>query len=229
MTALLDKNGYYHEYFLRSRPKLAQKITRTKVKGKGARKASSPETEPRFYELPCMEETKPPATSGAASDTSSSAPPVSAPAAVAAAAAPAYVSDASTTESSHRPTPPPSSLGDALNLVINEKPAKLHRQLHENLLLHPNLFGSATTARNLVPIAPAPPAGRNSSGDQQMALKNAANLVNASRGSATAASLFAGNDYNTLLAALKIQAAMPQLQHVDPQPTWFTTPGPSFF
>ena len=54
-----DKGAYYHEYFLRSRPLLAQKIVRTKVKGRGARKASSPDTEPRFYDLPWMkDETK---------------------------------------------------------------------------------------------------------------------------------------------------------------------------
>ena len=52
-----DKGAYYHEYFLRGRPLLAQKIARTKVKGKGARKASSPETEPRLYEFPWMPET----------------------------------------------------------------------------------------------------------------------------------------------------------------------------
>ena len=50
-----DKNAYYHEYFLRGRPLLAQKITRTKVKGRGARKASSPETEPQLYDLPWLE------------------------------------------------------------------------------------------------------------------------------------------------------------------------------
>jgi len=56
-----DKGAYYHEYFLRSRPLLAQKIVRTKVKGRGARKASSPDTEPRFYDLPWMkDETKAP-------------------------------------------------------------------------------------------------------------------------------------------------------------------------
>ena len=55
-----DKNAYYHEYFLRGRPLLATKINRTKVKGKGARKASSPETEPRLYDYPWMQPTKRP-------------------------------------------------------------------------------------------------------------------------------------------------------------------------
>lgn len=62
LTQGRDKNAYYHEYFLRGRPLLAHTITRTKVKGKGARKASSPETEPQLYDLPWMEA----ASSGAA-------------------------------------------------------------------------------------------------------------------------------------------------------------------
>lgn len=47
-----DKGGYYHELFLRGRSLLALKMQRTKVKGTGARKASSPETEPNFYAMP---------------------------------------------------------------------------------------------------------------------------------------------------------------------------------
>ncbi|CAB9511921.1 shock factor protein [Seminavis robusta] len=74
-----DKNSYYHEYFLRGRPLLAQKITRTKVKGKGARKASSPETEPRFYELPWLEDnTARSSQPQVATGTVPEAPPVSA-------------------------------------------------------------------------------------------------------------------------------------------------------
>jgi hypothetical protein len=44
-----DKNGYYHELFLRGNELLAQKIQRFKIKGTGVRKPSSPETEPNFY------------------------------------------------------------------------------------------------------------------------------------------------------------------------------------
>ena len=54
-----DKNAYYHEYFLRGRSLLCHQIVRTKVKGRGARKASSPETEPRLYELPWMPDSRP--------------------------------------------------------------------------------------------------------------------------------------------------------------------------
>lgn len=46
-----DKGGYYHELFLRGKPKLAHKIPRTKLKNEGARKSTSPETEPNFYVL----------------------------------------------------------------------------------------------------------------------------------------------------------------------------------
>ena len=46
-----DKGGYYHELFLRGKPQLAHKIPRTKLKNEGARKSTSPETEPNFYAL----------------------------------------------------------------------------------------------------------------------------------------------------------------------------------
>lgn len=54
MTPLLlttgrDKNGYYHELFLRGKRFLAHRIPRSKLKGQGARKPTSPETEPNFY------------------------------------------------------------------------------------------------------------------------------------------------------------------------------------
>lgn len=44
-----DKNGYYHELFLRGKRFLAHRIPRSKLKGQGARKPTSPETEPNFY------------------------------------------------------------------------------------------------------------------------------------------------------------------------------------
>jgi hypothetical protein len=49
-----DKGGYYHELFLRGKPQLAHKIPRTKLKNEGARKSTSPETEPNFYTLPFL-------------------------------------------------------------------------------------------------------------------------------------------------------------------------------
>lgn len=54
ITAGRDKGGYYHELFLRSKRFLSYRIQRLKVKGNGARKPSSPETEPDFYSYPCM-------------------------------------------------------------------------------------------------------------------------------------------------------------------------------
>jgi hypothetical protein len=49
-----DKGGYYHELFLRSKRFLSHRIHRVKIKGEGARKPSSPETEPNFYDAPYL-------------------------------------------------------------------------------------------------------------------------------------------------------------------------------
>jgi hypothetical protein len=57
-----DKVGYYHELFLRSKRFLAQRIQRIKIKGEGARKPSSPETEPNFYNVPYLPSTRTPSS-----------------------------------------------------------------------------------------------------------------------------------------------------------------------
>jgi hypothetical protein len=49
-----DKNAYYHELFIRSKSFLSHRIQRTKIKGQGTRKPSSPETEPNFYNAPYL-------------------------------------------------------------------------------------------------------------------------------------------------------------------------------
>ncbi|CAB9496758.1 shock factor protein [Seminavis robusta] len=54
VTRGADKNGYFHELFLRQRPHLASRIQRVKVNGKGTRQASSPESEPNLYALPFL-------------------------------------------------------------------------------------------------------------------------------------------------------------------------------
>jgi hypothetical protein len=46
-----DKGGYYHQLFLRSKLFLSYRMLRIKLKGKGVRKAGSPETEPDFYSM----------------------------------------------------------------------------------------------------------------------------------------------------------------------------------
>jgi hypothetical protein len=51
LTAGLDKNGYYHELFLRDRLDLAARIPRCKVKGTGVRAKSNPEDEPNFWSM----------------------------------------------------------------------------------------------------------------------------------------------------------------------------------
>jgi hypothetical protein len=53
-----DTGGYYHELFLRSKRFLSNRIQRTKIKGTGARKPSSPETEPIFYNIPYLPATR---------------------------------------------------------------------------------------------------------------------------------------------------------------------------
>jgi hypothetical protein len=52
-----DKGGYYHELFLRSKRFLSYRIQRMKIKGTGARKPGSPETEPNFYNAPFLPST----------------------------------------------------------------------------------------------------------------------------------------------------------------------------
>jgi hypothetical protein len=52
-----DKGGYYHELFLRSKRFLSHRIDRMKIKGTGARKPGSPETEPGFYNAPFLPST----------------------------------------------------------------------------------------------------------------------------------------------------------------------------
>lgn len=51
LTAGRDRGSYYHPFFLRGRPDLCCFMVRTKVKGNGMKPASSPETEPDFYQM----------------------------------------------------------------------------------------------------------------------------------------------------------------------------------
>jgi hypothetical protein len=46
-----DSGAYYNEYFLRGKPLLCRKMSRTRIKGYWVRQSSSPETEPDFYQL----------------------------------------------------------------------------------------------------------------------------------------------------------------------------------
>ena len=49
-----DKGSYYNQFFLRGKQFLARRIHRVKIKGTGARKPSSPESEPNFYAFPML-------------------------------------------------------------------------------------------------------------------------------------------------------------------------------
>ena len=63
LTRGADRNGYYHECFLRGKPSLLNQIFRMKVKGTGVRARSNPESEPDLWNMPWV-----------AGDVSSSAP-----------------------------------------------------------------------------------------------------------------------------------------------------------
>jgi len=52
-----DKGAYYHEFFLRGVPQLAEKIRRRKPRGKEKSKQQGLESEPRLYALPPMPKT----------------------------------------------------------------------------------------------------------------------------------------------------------------------------
>jgi hypothetical protein len=49
-----DYSAYYHELFLRGMPHLCTHMQRTRVKGYWVRQSSSPDTEPDFYSMPCV-------------------------------------------------------------------------------------------------------------------------------------------------------------------------------
>jgi len=46
-----DSGAYYHELFLRSRPRLSMLMRRQKIKGTGIKLTPNPETEPNFYKI----------------------------------------------------------------------------------------------------------------------------------------------------------------------------------
>ena len=50
-----DSGSYYHELFLRSKPLLSLKMTRTRIKGTKIRASSSPADEPRLYSFPVLD------------------------------------------------------------------------------------------------------------------------------------------------------------------------------
>lgn len=55
ITQGIDKGAYYHEYFLRGRYFLAERILRQKLKGTMVRSTLCPESEPDFYSMPYVE------------------------------------------------------------------------------------------------------------------------------------------------------------------------------
>lgn len=57
LTAGMDKNGYYHELFLRGRIDLVARMNRIKVKGTGVRAKANPDEEPNLYVYPAVDPT----------------------------------------------------------------------------------------------------------------------------------------------------------------------------
>lgn len=54
LTVGKDRGAYYHEYFLRQREFLCERMNRTRIKGNGMKAVPSPSTEPDFYKMtPC--------------------------------------------------------------------------------------------------------------------------------------------------------------------------------
>jgi len=51
ITKGVDTGAYYHELFLRGRPRLAMLMRRQKIKGTGIKLTPNPETEPNFYKI----------------------------------------------------------------------------------------------------------------------------------------------------------------------------------
>ncbi|KAL9187448.1 hypothetical protein ACHAXT_001551 [Thalassiosira profunda] len=56
ITRGTDAGAYYHELFLRGRPKLSQRMQRMKVKGTGHKQPTDASTEPNFYAMPPLAE-----------------------------------------------------------------------------------------------------------------------------------------------------------------------------
>jgi len=52
LTIGMDRNAYYHEYFLKHKGFLCEHIRRTSIKGNGVKGKPNPNTEPKFYEMP---------------------------------------------------------------------------------------------------------------------------------------------------------------------------------
>lgn len=242
LTQGRDKNAYYHEYFLRSRPLLAQKIVRTKVKGRGARKASSPETEPKLYDFPWMKETKqtPQVVVGSVRQTAVSCNPdqrVSPTLAVLANLAPAPVTtgagapSATVLAGALAWANPPRNLGQALGFLSTlSMSAQATTPLPggETMFLPTPTSNQQASLNSLLssfsPPAPAPAPVTSSVASMYVPIAPAPPSQGAEPFKPT---LETSNNYSSVLAALKVQhscAPFPQSQAVK---GLFTTPGPA--
>ena len=232
-----DKNAYYHEYFLRGRPLLAQKITRTKVKGKGARKASSPETEPQLYDFPWMkvpEKPSAPSSTGeqqnaAAAGSHRISPTLTALAGLAPVPSPTVATSAFSVPRAHAPR----SLGDALGFLstLNQVQAasppsrvSVLQQGGETMFLPTTSSSNNSAALNtlLSSFSTRTDPAQSSAASRYIPIAPA---PPAQGGEPIKPRLETGTSYASVLAALKAQHQMPGQITMYP----FTTPGPAPF
>lgn len=239
LTQGRDKNAYYHEYFLRGRPLLAQKISRTKVKGKGARRASSPETEPQLYDFPWMESTqkKKPAVSPSSEHSSAaqSAPPSSQTSSLATtfahlAPAPNAMAAAPSAFSLYQANSP-TSLGDALGLlssitqVQSAMPSNVAGFGGRDSIFLTSAGGANPNALNsLLSSFSAAAPGPSSAASRYIPIAPAP----PAQGNTRKPILDNSNNYATVLAALKAQHSLPESGQQNFSRT-FTKPGPAPF
>jgi hypothetical protein len=150
-----DKGAYYHELFLRSKSFLSRRIQRTKIKGEGARKPSSPETEPDFYNAsstPFLPPTRGPSKSHRFSNSMQPSGPimnlVGSMSLQQLLASPAFISSHMQQQAHHVRNPPQVSLISRLK----EYQAQVHHEQLRMLPLHQPMQGLASFRQHCMPI-----------------------------------------------------------------------------
>jgi hypothetical protein len=151
-----DKGAYYHELFLRSKPFLSRRIQRTKIKGEGARKPSSPETEPNFYNArntPYLPPTRGPSKSHRFSNTMQPSGPimnlVGSMSLQQLLASPAFISSHMQQQQAHLARNPPQV---SLISRLKEYQAQVHHEQLRTLPLYQPMQGLANFGQHSMPM-----------------------------------------------------------------------------